>query len=97
MSEGRLAEGVQVNEVPVAPEVIAATVLRSVLAPFLRVRVTGPVASDQVMVKGWPAVTEKSLLVSLTAWARAAKLATRAVVKVFIVTVFGLFFWGRLR
>lgn len=71
---------------PVAPVVMAATVFRSVLAPFFRLRVTAPVAPDQVMVKGWPAVMAKSLLVSWTAWATAAKAATRVAEKVFIVT-----------
>lgn len=54
--------------------------MRSVDGPFLRVRVTGPSASDQVMLKGVPAVTSKDGLVNLTALARVAAAAVRKMV-----------------
>lgn len=45
------------NEPVVTPEARTSTSLRSVLAPFLRVTVTGPSESAQVRVKGLPAST----------------------------------------
>lgn len=45
------------NEPEVTPEARTSTSLRSVLAPFLSVTVTGPSESDQVRVKGLPAST----------------------------------------
>jgi hypothetical protein len=54
---GRVEGGFQVKELPLRPEPITSTVLRSLLAPFLRVTVTGPTESDQVRVKGLPAST----------------------------------------
>lgn len=45
--------------------------------PFLRVRVTGPWASDQVILKGLPAVTGNDGLVNSTALARVAAAAAR--------------------
>lgn len=57
MSLGSDEGGFQVKELVVRPEARTSTSLRSVLAPFLRVTVTGPSESDQVRVKGWPAST----------------------------------------
>lgn len=57
MSLASVEGGVQVNELVVTPEARTSTSLRSVLAPFLRVTVTGPSESDQVRVKGLPAST----------------------------------------
>lgn len=52
MSLGSDEGGVQVKELPVTPEAMTSTSSRSVLAPFLRVTVTGPSEPDQVRVKG---------------------------------------------
>lgn len=57
MSLGSDEGGVHVYEVVVRPEARTSTSLRSVLAPFLRVTVTGPSESAQVRVKGLPAST----------------------------------------
>lgn len=52
MSLGSDEGGFHVKELVVRPEARTSTSLRSVLAPFLRVTVTGPSESDQVRVKG---------------------------------------------
>jgi len=58
--------------VPVKPLAITLTVFRAVAGPFLRVRVTGPVAPVQVTLKDWPAVMElKAGSVNSTACATA--------------------------
>lgn len=62
---------------PVNPLPMVETVVRAVDGPLLRTRVTGPSASDQVMLKGVPAVTAKLELVNLTALARVAAAAAR--------------------
>lgn len=72
-----MADGVQLKEVPVKPLPMVETVEREVDGPFLRVRVTGPSASAQVMLKGVPAVTSKFELVNLTALARVAAAAAK--------------------
>jgi len=47
----------QTYEVPVKPLWMTETVFRAVDGPFLRVRVTAPVAPVQETLKAWPAVT----------------------------------------
>lgn len=59
-----MAGGVQLKDPPLNPLPMMETVLRAVDGPFLRVRVTGPSASDQVMLNGDPAETAKDGLVN---------------------------------
>lgn len=82
MSAASVAGTFQVYEVPVNPLAITLTVFKAVEGPSLRVRVTGPEAPDQLMLKADPAVTPlKDGFVNLTAWAtaKAAAAAKRAV------------------
>lgn len=60
------------------------TVWRSSEGPSLRVRVTGPAASDQVMVKGLPTATLNCVLVRMTL-AKAALTKVARVKKDFIL------------
>lgn len=72
-----MAGGVHSKEVPLNPVPMTPTVVRAVDGPFLRVRVTGPSASDQVILKGCPAASSKDGLVNWTALARLAAAAAR--------------------
>jgi len=72
----RVLGGVQVKEPPVASSTRTSTVFRLPLGPVFRVMVTGPEAPDQVILKGWPAITLYSLLVKMAALTRAARAAT---------------------
>jgi len=74
--EGRFS-GVQVKEPPVPLEVMVWTSWRSSLAPPFSLIVTGSTASVQVIVKGTPSVTPKSVLVILTALVSTARALMR--------------------
>lgn len=59
---------------------MVASVAKSSLGPFFSNKDTGPLASAQVMVKGWPSTTVHSVLVRMTlarAWEKAAARARR--------------------
>lgn len=78
----RVAGTLQTKELPDKPLEITLTVMRALGGPSLSVRVTGPLAPDQVMLKGSPAVTElKDGLVNSTACARAKVAAATKIVE----------------
>jgi hypothetical protein len=84
---GMSEDGVHRKLSPIAPEVMVVTVSRLSEGPLLRVRVTGPSASSQVISKGSPAsIPSKSLLVMMT-WALARAAKKRAAMEDFIMSI----------
>lgn len=78
----------------VKPEAMVETVTRAFDGPFFRIRVTGPVALAQLMLKVDPAVTPSKLaavLVIMTAWATAKAAAAQSALKNCILIIMNVF------